>query len=132
MIWSGLLALLGAVLRAAALAPVNAERVERAADDVVANARQVADAAAADEHDAVFLQVVLFARDIGGHFLAVAQANTGDLAKGGVRLLRGHRLDLQAHATLLRRGLEVLDLVNASEGAAGLLDELIDRGHFCS
>ena len=33
-------------------------RVEHAADDVVAHARQVLDAAAADQHDRVLLQVV--------------------------------------------------------------------------
>ena len=38
--------------------------VERAADDVVANARQVLHAAAADEDDRVLLEVVTLARDV--------------------------------------------------------------------
>src|SRR5207237_8339355 len=41
-----LLAALGPVLRSPALAPFDAQRIERAADDVVAHARQVAHAAA--------------------------------------------------------------------------------------
>src|SRR3954471_10037406 len=124
-----LLAGLRAVLTAAALAALDAERVERAADNVIPHAWQVADAAAADEHDAVFLKVVFFARNVGGHFLAVAQAHARDLAQGRVRLLRGHRLDLEAHAALLRAGFEVLDLVDPRQAAARLLDQLIDRRH---
>src|SRR4051812_39003626 len=67
-----LLALLRAVLAAAALAAVDAERVQRPADDVIPHARQVAHAPAADEDDRVFLKVVLLAGDVGGDFLAVA------------------------------------------------------------
>src|SRR5688572_16043016 len=84
------LALLGAVQAARLLTALNAERVERAADDVVTHARQVANTAAAHEHDRVFLQVVAFARNVHGHFLAVAQAHAGDLSQSRVRLLRGH------------------------------------------
>src|SRR5579859_6450459 len=57
-------ALLGAVLRAGLLAVGDAARVERGADDLVAEARQVLDAAAADEHDRVLLEVVALARDV--------------------------------------------------------------------
>src|SRR3954447_23927690 len=113
---SPLLALLRAVLAAAALAAIDAEGVERAADDVVAHAGQIAHAAAADQHDAVFLKVVLFAGDVGGDFLAVAEPHAGDLSQRGVRLLGGHRLDLEAHATLLWAGFEVFHLVDPTEG----------------
>src|SRR5947208_1434543 len=118
-----LLALLRPVLRPAALAAIDAEGVERAADNVVAHARKVADAAAANQHDAVFLKVVLFAWDVGGHFLAVGEPDAGDLSQRGVRLLGGHGLDLKAHAALLRARFEVFDLVDSPEGSAGLLDE---------
>src|SRR3954471_17713720 len=47
---------LGAVLGAGLLAVLDALRVERAAHDVVAHARQVLDAAAADQHHGVLLQ----------------------------------------------------------------------------
>jgi hypothetical protein len=40
------------------LAARHADGVERATDDVVANAREILDAAAADEHERVLLQVV--------------------------------------------------------------------------
>src|SRR6266853_4968511 len=61
---------LGAVFRAA-LAPVlDALGVMRAADDVIAHAGQVLDAAAADQHDRVLLQVMTLARDVAGHLEA--------------------------------------------------------------
>src|SRR5260221_1076225 len=124
-----LLGALGAVLRATALAAFDAEGVEGAADDVIADARKIADAAAADQHDAVLLQVVLFAGDVGGDFLAVGEPDAGDLAEGRVGLLGGHGLDLEAHAALLRACDKVFDLVDLRQGSARLLDELIDRRH---
>ena len=61
----GLRALLRAVL-GAALAPLgDAAGVERGADHLVAEARQVLDAAAADEDDRVLLEVVPLAGDVG-------------------------------------------------------------------
>ena len=53
---------LRAVLRTATLvAPVDARVVERAAHDVVTNAREILDAAAAHQHHRVLLQVVALA-----------------------------------------------------------------------
>src|SRR6187200_2640183 len=49
---------LGAVAAAGLLAVLHAGGVERAADDLVAHPREVADAAAAHEHDRVLLEVV--------------------------------------------------------------------------
>src|SRR5881296_762810 len=57
-----LLRALGAVLRAALPAVVDARGVERAADDVVTNAREVLDAAPGDHHHRELLQVVPLAR----------------------------------------------------------------------
>src|SRR6185503_14190144 len=91
---------LDAVLRPAGLAVLDAGAVERAAHDVVADARQVAHAAAADEHDRVLLQVVAFARDVGRGLAAARKAHAGDLPEGGVRLLGRHRLHDEAHAPL--------------------------------
>src|SRR5579864_7976616 len=118
-----------AVFTAAAFAAFNAKGIERAADDMVANARQVADAPAPDQHDTVLLQVVLLAGDIRRHFLAVAQADAGDFAQRRVGLLGGHGLDLKAHAAFLRAGLQVLDLIDPRQTATRLLDQLIDRRH---
>src|SRR5436190_13515548 len=84
---------LGAVFRAA-LAPVlDALGVVRAADDVIAHARQVLDPAAADQHDRMLLQVVALARDVAGDLEAVGQAHARDLAQGRVRLFRRRRVE---------------------------------------
>src|SRR5436190_19876344 len=82
---------LGAVPAAGLLAVLHAGGVEGAADDLVADAREVADPAAADEHDRVLLQVVTLARDVGRDLDAARQADAGDLAQRRVRLLRGVR-----------------------------------------
>src|SRR5688572_29684512 len=100
-IFDDLLGLLGAVARATLLAVAHAGRVERAADDVVLDRGQVADLAAANQHDRVLLQVVADARDVGRDLVAVGQADAGDLAQRRVRLLGRHRAHLEADATLL-------------------------------
>ena len=56
--------LLDAVLAAGLLAIADAGGVERAAHDLVAHARKILDATAADEHDRVLLQVVTLTRDV--------------------------------------------------------------------
>src|SRR5687767_7382567 len=82
----GIYELLGlhAVLRAGLLAVGDAGGVERAAHDLVANARKVLDATAAHEHDAVLLQVVPLARDVGGDLHAVGEPHARNLAERGV------------------------------------------------
>src|SRR6202012_1262358 len=97
---------LGAIERAPLFAIFHALRVEHAADDVVANAGKILHAAAADEHNAVLLQVMAFAGDVTHDFVAVGQTNLRNLAQRGVRLLRRRRIDACAHATLLRAMLE--------------------------
>ena len=83
------------------LALADAGTVERAAHRVVAHAGQILDAAAADEHHRVLLQVVAFATDVAGHFVAIRQAYAADLTKSRVRLLRRRRIDARADTTLL-------------------------------
>src|SRR6187401_3218987 len=68
-----LLRALGAVLRTRLLAILHALQVERAAHDVVANARQILDPAAAHQHDAVLLQVVALTADVGNDLETVRQ-----------------------------------------------------------
>src|SRR5919202_5633481 len=70
---------LHAVLRASLLAVADAGGVERPADDLVAHARQVLDAAAAHEHDRVLLQVVALARDVCRDLHRARDAHTGHL-----------------------------------------------------
>src|SRR5680860_158290 len=95
---------LDAVKGACLLAVGDAGRVEGATDDLVADARQILDPAAADQHHRVLLQVVALAGDVGGDLHPVGEANTGDLAQGRVRLLRRYRGDAGADASPLRRG----------------------------
>ena len=93
---------LGAVFRAALLAVGGAGGIERTADDVVANAREIFHTAAAHEHDRVLLQVMADAGDVRRHFLAVGQAHARDFAERRVRLLGGDGLHLSADAATLR------------------------------
>ena len=124
-----LLLLLGAVLRAALLAVGDAGGVERRADHLVADARQILHAAAADEHDRVLLQVVPVTRDVGADLDAVRQPDARDLAQRRVRLLRGGR---QTRVQTPRRcgapesaGV----LIFACFLAAALANQLVDGGH---
>src|SRR4051794_7736136 len=93
---------LRAVLAAALLAITHAGCVKGATDDVVLDRRKVLHAAAAHEHNRVLLQVVADARDVGGDFHLVGEANARDLPERGVRLLRGHRAHLKTDTALLR------------------------------
>src|SRR3954454_5411529 len=102
---------------------------QRAADDLVADTRQVLHPTATHEHDRVLLQVVADAGDVRGDLDAGRQTDTGHLAQRRVRLLRRRREDARAHAAALRRtaqgrGLRLLGLALPT-----LADELGDRGH---
>ena len=134
----GITSAFDAVLRAGLLAVRDAGGVERAADDLVAHARQVLDAAAAHEHDGVLLQVVALARDVDRDLHAVGQAHAGHLAQGRVRLLGRGGVDARAHPATLRRGhllLAALAGLQARGGellrlrVAALADQLGRRRH---
>src|SRR5262245_61423658 len=58
---------LGSVFRSTLLAPLDAHRIQRAPNDVIAHARKILYATAADEHDRVFLKIVSHSRDVGRH-----------------------------------------------------------------
>src|SRR6201995_415009 len=122
------LLLLRAVAAAGLLAVADTLGVERAADDLVANARQVTDTAAADEHDRVLLQVVPHARDVGGDLDLARQPDASDLTQRRVRLLGRGRVDTRAHATTLRARLERRRLVLRHLVLPALADQLLDRG----
>src|SRR3982751_787058 len=136
----GMRVLLGlhAVLRAGLLAVGHACGVERPADDLVAHARQVLDAAAANEHDRVLLQVVALARDVARDLHAVRQPHAGDLPQSRVRLLRRGRVDARADAAALRSREDLLAALARLETRrrqlllgllAALADELVDARH---
>src|SRR5579863_1758822 len=120
---------LGAVFRAALLAILDALRVEHAAQDVVADARQILDAAAADHHHRVLLQIVSLAGDVADHLKAVGQTNLGDFAQRRIRLLRRRRIDAGADAALLRARAEVAGLLAVGLRSPRLADQLTDRRH---
>src|SRR5215213_8380705 len=123
------LLLLRAVTAAGLLAVLHALGVERAADDLVADTGKVLHPAAADEDDRVLLEVVTDARDVGGDLDATGQAHTGDLAQGGVRLLRGGGVDAGADTASLGRTLQGRRLVLRHLVLAALADQLINGGH---
>src|SRR5246127_1104553 len=121
------LLLLRAVAAACLLAVADTLGVKRTADDLVADARQVTDTAAADEHDRVLLQVVAHARDVGGNFDLARQPDAGDLAQRRVRLLGRGRVDARAHTTALRALLERRRLVLRHLVLPALADQLLGR-----
>src|SRR5262245_24596036 len=120
---------LRAVLRPTLLAALDANGVERAAHDVVPHARQVLHAAAANEHERVLLQVVADTGDVGRDFDLVGQADTRDLAKRRVRLLRGLREHAHTDAALLRAVLQRRALRLPLDLLASFADQLTNRRH---
>jgi hypothetical protein len=124
-----LLGFLGTVLGTGLLAVRDALGIQDTSDNVVAHTGQVADTTASDEDNRVFLQVVAFAGDVGRDFDAIGKANTGHFTEGRVRLLGGHRFDLQAHASLGGVALHGRMLRLGPLHRAWLLDELINRRH---
>src|SRR5206468_2491672 len=91
-----------AVLRPTLLAAGDSDGIQGAADDVVADAGKVLHAATADHDDRVLLQVVADPRDVARDLHPIGEADAGDLAQGGVRLLRSRRVHAGADAPLLR------------------------------
>jgi hypothetical protein len=120
---------LGAVAGTALTTLIDAEAVKGAADDVVANAGKVANAAATNENDRVFLEVVAFAADVSGDFFAVGEANAANFTESGVGLLGGAGHDLSADAAALGAGFEGARLGFGRLLGAALANELIDGGH---
>src|SRR5262249_40569364 len=120
---------LGAVLRTALLAVLDALRVEGAANDVVAHAWQVLHATAADHDHRMLLQIMAFAGDVAHHLVGVGETHLGDLAQRRVRLLGRHGVDAGAHTALLRAMLQRRHLVARAERPAALGNQLVNRRH---
>src|SRR5206468_1466650 len=118
-----------AVFRPAGLPVLDARAVERSADDVIPDAREVAHAAAADEDDRVLLQVVPFAGDVGRGLASAREPHARDLPQRGVRLLGRHRLHDEADAPLLGIALQNRRLGLVLDLPAPLAYELIDGRH---
>ena len=96
---------LGAVLGTGLLSVGHACGIQSSSYDVVSGTGKVFDSSAADQNNAVLLQVVSLTRNVAGHFDAVRKTYSGDLTKSRVRLLRGRGLYCGAYASLLRRRL---------------------------
>src|SRR5471030_1369421 len=120
---------LRAVLRTALLTVLDALGIEDAAENMVAHARQILDAAAADHDHGVFLKVMAFTGNVADDFEAIGQAHLGDLAERRVRLLRGRGVDARANAALLRRLLQRRHLLARLLYDARTCDQLVDRRH---
>src|SRR5438270_3449847 len=125
----GLFGALGAVLRAGLPAVLDPLRIEHAAEHVIADAGQIAHTAAADQHDAVLLEVVALAGDVADHFALIGQADFGHLAQRRVRLLRSRGINTGADAALLRVLLHRRDLRLGLLRFATLTDQLVNRRH---
>src|SRR5919107_2709952 len=123
------LLLLRAVSAPRLLAVLDALGVERAADDLVADAGEVLHPAAADEHDRVLLEVVADTGDVRRHLDAAGEPHTSHLAERRVRLLGRGRVDARADPPPLRRTLEGGRLVLRHLVLAALADQLLDCGH---
>src|ERR671916_961810 len=123
------LLLLRAVTAAGLLAVADTLGVQRTADDLVADTREVLHTTATHEHDRVLLQVVADARDVRRHLDLAAELHTSDLAQRRVRLLGGGGVHARAHAAPLRTSLQRRRLGLARLRLAALTDQLLDRGH---
>src|SRR5262249_3583593 len=89
----------------------------------------ILDAAAANQHERVLLQVVADARNVGRDLDAVGEADTGDLAQRGVRLLGRLGEDANAHTALLRAVLQRGTLRLADDLLPSGADKLTDSRH---
>src|ERR1700693_765824 len=99
---SDLLCLFGAVTRSRLLTTLDSLRVQYAANNRVSHARQVVRAAAADQHNRVFLKIVALSWNVGNGFTTIGQALLGNLPKGGMRLPRSRGIDARQHTASLR------------------------------
>src|SRR5688572_17756783 len=100
-----LLGTLRAILGAALFSIGNAGRIQGAAHNVITHTGQVFDTSATYQHHGVLLQLMTFTWDVRGHFDAICQTDTGDLAQCRIWLLGSHRTHDRADAALLRRAL---------------------------
>ena len=87
-------------------ATFNACGVKGTADDVVTHTGEVLHTTAANEDDAVLLEVVTLARNVGVDLLLVLEADTRHLTHGGVRFFRGCGVHSEAHTALLRTSVQ--------------------------
>src|SRR5580700_1780857 len=117
------------VFRSPLFAVFYALRVEHTAEDVIAHARKIFYAAAADHHHRVLLEVMTFAGNVADDFEAVGQPHLGDLAQRRVRLFRRRRIDARTDATLLRALLKSRHFLLRVLRHPRLANKLVNRRH---
>ena len=94
---------LGAILRTSRSTTVKALKVVKTSSSSVLDSRKILNAATSNEDNRVFLQGVLpFSRKIGVNTTTIREANEGELADSGVRLLRSTGDKLSNNTLLLR------------------------------
>src|SRR5690606_28240456 len=106
--------------------------IQAAAHGVIAHTRQVFHPTTADQHDAVFLQVVAFTTDVGAHLITVGKTHTADLAQRRVRLLGRSGIHTGTYAALLRVALQRRYVALLYLALAGLAHQLVDGCHSVS
>src|ERR1700722_12608757 len=95
-----------AVFRPALRAGSHAHRIQSSPDHVITHSGKILNAAPADEHNRVLLQVVADAGNVSGHFNPVGEPHAGYFTQRRVRLLGRLRIHARTHATPLRRTLQ--------------------------
>ncbi len=101
--WLSYLGLLAPYLERLCLPVLDANRIQGPTDDVIPYSRKVFYPASPNKDNGVFLEVMANTGDVGSHFNAVGQSNTGDLSKGGVRFFRRGRINTDTDPPFLRR-----------------------------
>ena len=81
-------------------AALNALKIERTADDVIANTWKIWHTTTTNEHNCVLLEVVTFTADVSPNFLTVGEANTSYLTQSGVWFLWGFGSYFDTNTTL--------------------------------
>jgi hypothetical protein len=89
---------------------------------VVTYTRKVLDTTTTDQHDAVLLEVVAFARDVSVDLFRVGETYTGHLTHSGVRLFRRGGVHTYADTSLLRARIQRAGLALYDEGLASFAD----------
>src|SRR5690349_5521036 len=97
---------LGAIFRTALPTISDADRIERAANYVIADARKIFHTATANQNNRVLLQVVADTRDVSRNFDPIGQAHTSNLTQRRVRLFGRLRVYAGTNTALLRAALQ--------------------------
>src|SRR5262245_39963234 len=129
---SALLGSLRPVFGASLASLLYPDRIQSPTHDMIAHARQIFDATAANQNHRVLLQVMTDPRDIGGHLDAIGQAHTGDFAQRRIGLLRCRCINARANAALLRTALQSRRRVLRSLFFSAFAHQLTDRRHMNS